>query len=59
MPLNDEEKQLYRETAKRLKGSDRRQFMAGVVKNLGRGGQRLAEAELAGAVRPLPKAATS
>ena len=46
MPLNGEEKQLYGETAKKLKGSDRRKFMAGVVKSLGRGGQRLAEAEL-------------
>ena len=46
MPLHGEEKQLYSATAKRLKGSDRRKFMAGVVKSLGRGGQRLAEAEL-------------
>lgn len=46
MHLSSEEKQLYIETAKRLKGSDRRIFMARVVKSLGFGGQRYAEAEL-------------
>lgn len=46
MHLSIEEKQLYIETAQRLKGSDRRMFMARVVKNLGFGGQRYAEAEL-------------
>ena len=54
MPLNGEEKQLYSETAKRLKGSDRRQFMAGVVKSIGRGGQRLAEAERGWSRNPWP-----
>lgn len=33
----------YRETAQRLKGSERRIFMAGVVQALGRGGQRYVE----------------
>ena len=46
MNLSAEEKQMYIETAKTLKGSDRRMFMARVVKSLGWGGQRFAEAEL-------------
>ena len=46
MELSAEEKQIYIETAKRLTGSDRRMFMARVVKSLGRGGQRLAASEL-------------
>ena len=46
MELTDELKTLYRETANKLKGSDRRLFMAQVVRTLGRGGQRLAEREL-------------
>ena len=46
MELSGEEKQIYIETAKRLTGSDRRMFMARVVKSLGRGGQRLAAGEL-------------
>jgi hypothetical protein len=37
---------LYIKTAKKLKDSDRRQFMAEVVKGLGIGGQILAEREL-------------
>ena len=41
-----EEKQMYIETASKLKGSDRRIYMARVVKNLGWGGQRFAEAQL-------------
>lgn len=39
-------KALYIKTAAKLKGSDRRQFMAEVVKGLGVGGQTLAEREL-------------
>lgn len=39
-------KTLYKNTAKKLKGSDRRQFMAEVVQGLGAGGQVLAEREL-------------
>ncbi len=46
MELSSEEKQIYIETAKKLTGSDRRMFMARVVKGLGRGGQRLAAGEL-------------
>jgi len=41
-------KTLYKNTAKKLKGSDRRQFMAEVVQGLGVGGQMLAERELGG-----------
>ena len=44
--LTDSLKSLYIKTAKRLKGSDRRQFMAEVVKSLGFGGQIIAEREL-------------
>jgi transposase len=44
--LNQDLKSLYIKTAKKLKGSDRRQFMAEVVKGLGIGGQTLAEKEL-------------
>jgi hypothetical protein len=44
--LNDNLKSLYIKTAQKLKGSDRRQFMAEVVKNLGRGGQTTVEKEL-------------
>ena len=46
MELTDEQKTLFIETAEKLKGSDRRIFMAQVVKMLGRGGQRRAEREL-------------
>jgi len=46
MELTDELKTLYQETASKLTGSDRRLFMAQVVRTLGRGGQRLAEQEL-------------
>ena len=38
--------QIFIETAKTLKGSDRRLFMAKVVKAMGKGGQRQAETEL-------------
>ncbi len=44
--LTDSLKSLYIKTAKRLKGSNRRQFMAEVVKSLGFGGQIIAEREL-------------
>lgn len=43
---SDALKSLYIKTAQKLKGSDRRQFMAEVVKGLGIGGQTLAEREL-------------
>jgi hypothetical protein len=46
MALTDELKALFRDTANRLKGHDRRVFMARVVKLLGKGGQRRAEREL-------------
>ncbi len=39
-------KQVFQETAKRLKGHERRRFMAQIVDELGPGGQRLAEREL-------------
>ena len=39
-------KELFIETAHHLKGTERRQFMAKVVKELGKGGQILAEQEL-------------
>jgi len=45
MELTDEIKQVYSETAKSLKGSERRLFMARVVKSLGPGGQRRAARE--------------
>jgi hypothetical protein len=44
--LTDSIKSLCIKTAQKLKGSDRRQFMAEVVKGLGIGGQTLAEREL-------------
>jgi len=46
MELTKSRKTWLIETAQALKGSDRRFFMAGTVKELGRGGQRLAEREL-------------
>lgn len=46
LQLTDHLKALYVKTAQKLKGSDRRQFMAEVVKGLGMGGQTLAEKEL-------------
>jgi hypothetical protein len=46
MELTDSLKALFRETSKALKGSSRRLFMARTVKELGPGGQRLAEREL-------------
>ena len=44
--LSDSLKSFYIKTAQKLKGSNRRQFMAEVVKGLGIGGQSLAEREL-------------
>ena len=44
--LTDNLKSLYIKTAQKLKGSDRRQFMAEVVKGLGFAGQTIAEREL-------------
>ena len=44
--ISEDLKSLYTKTAKKLKGSDRRQFMAEVVIGLGVGGQTLAEREL-------------
>jgi hypothetical protein len=46
MDLTDTLKSLFIETAKTLKGSARRLFMARTVKELGAGGQRRAEREL-------------
>jgi hypothetical protein len=46
MELKEEEKELLIETAKELKGSARRVFMARSVRALGKGGQRRAEKEL-------------
>lgn len=46
MELTAEIKMLLQDAAEKLKGSDRRTFMAKVVNTLGRGGQRLAEREL-------------
>jgi len=46
MELTEEVKELLLKTAKDLKGSTRRMFMARTVEALGEGGQRLAEREL-------------
>ncbi len=46
MELNHKMKTLFIDTAKNLKGSHRRLFMAEVVKAIGRGGQSLAEREM-------------
>src|SRR5438128_1963733 len=46
MELTEEVKTLLLHTAKDLKGSARRKFMARTVQALGDGGQRLAEREL-------------
>ncbi len=46
MELTDNLKTVLSETAKTLKGSKRRLFMARIVAELGPGGQRLAEREL-------------
>ncbi|MEH2170348.1 MAG: hypothetical protein V7K41_27600 [Nostoc sp.] len=44
--LTENLKSLYIKTAKKLKGSNRRQFIAEVVKGLGIGGQTLVKREL-------------
>ena len=41
--ISEDLKSLYTKTAKKLKGSDRRQFMAEVVIGLGVGGQTLGD----------------
>jgi hypothetical protein len=46
LELTDSLKVLLQETAERLKGHERRRFMAQTVAELGVGGQRLAEREL-------------
>ena len=46
LELTDVLKRLFKETATQLKGTERRQFMAKVVRDLGRGGQAQAEREL-------------
>jgi hypothetical protein len=46
MELTDSLKTLFMDTARSLKGSARRLFMARTVKELGQGGQRRAEREL-------------
>jgi hypothetical protein len=46
MELTESLKSLFIETAKTLKGSQRRLFMARTVQELGTGGQRLAQREL-------------
>ena len=46
MELTDDLKNLFIETAQKLKGSNCRTFMARIVKLLGKGGQRHAESEL-------------
>jgi hypothetical protein len=46
MELTDTRKAWLMETAKALKGADRRRFLARTVKELGHGGQRLAERAL-------------
>lgn len=46
MELTDSLKTLFMETARSLKGSARRLFMARTVKELGQGGQRRAERDL-------------
>jgi hypothetical protein len=46
LELTDSLKALLQETGERLKGHERRRFMAHIVDELGPGGQRLAEREL-------------
>jgi hypothetical protein len=46
MELTDTLKALFIETARTLKGSERRRFMARTIQELGAGGQRRAEREL-------------
>ena len=58
LQLTDHLKALYVKTAQKLKGSDRRQFMAGVVKGLGLGGQTLVEREIGWNRRTIRKGMT-
>ena len=46
LELTDPLRGIFQDTAKRLKGTERRQFMAQVVQALGPGGQAQAEREL-------------
>jgi hypothetical protein len=46
LELTDSLKSLLKETAKNLKGHERRRFMAKTVQELGNGGQHLAERQL-------------
>jgi len=46
LELTDSLKAWLKEIAKRLKGHERRRFMAQTVEQLGSGGRRLAEREL-------------
>jgi hypothetical protein len=46
MKVSEAEKEMYIETAKQLKGAQRRLYLARVVKVLGRGGQEYASREL-------------
>jgi hypothetical protein len=52
LELTDGLKALLKETAERLKGHERRRFMAQTVEELGRGGQRLAPKRTGLAPRP-------
>ena len=56
MELTDELKTLFIETAKTLKGFERRRFQAQTVKALGHGGQRRVERELGWNRKTLRKA---
>ena len=58
LQLTDHLKALYVKSAQKLKSSDRRQFMAEVVKGLGRGGQTLVERELGWNRRTIRKGMT-
>lgn len=46
MELTETLAEILKEAGRKLKGSERRKFMAKVVKGLGKGGQRQAEREL-------------
>jgi hypothetical protein len=56
--ITDDLKALYNKTVQMLRGSDKRQFMAGVVKDLGVGGQTYAERELGWNRRTIRKGMT-
>ena len=53
--LSEELKRTYMQTAQVLKGSERRQFMAQIVKSLGKGGQSYAAREFHWGVIPFAK----